>query len=74
MKKTSLFAVVLYGICAVIWTVRAVVEIIYKTYQDSMLMFILSMLCAVVWVVAFLASLMKYRAGRDENPCNTENK
>ena len=66
MKNTSLLVVILYGICAVIWTVRAIVEIVYQTYQDSVLMFVLSMLCALMWLGAFLASLKKYRANQEE--------
>ena len=66
MKKTSLFVVILYGVCAIIWTARAILEIVYRTYTDSAVMFVLSMLCAVVWVGAFVASLIRYRAGKAE--------
>ena len=33
MKKTSLAAVILVGLAAVIWTIRAVLEIVLKTYK-----------------------------------------
>ena len=35
MKKPSRFVVILYGACAVIWTARAVLEVVYQTYYDS---------------------------------------
>ena len=53
MKKTSLLAVILYGICAVIWTVRVIVEIVYKTYNDSVFMFVLGIFCALIWICSF---------------------
>ena len=35
MKKTSLAAVILVGLAAVIWTIRVVLEIVLKTYNES---------------------------------------
>ena len=66
MKKPSLLAVILYGICAVIWTVRAIVEIVMKTYNDSVFLFILSIFCALIWICSFFACLISYRSNKDE--------
>ena len=66
MKRTSRFVVILYGIGAVIWTVRAILDVVYQTYHDSVLLFVLSILCAVIWVFAFFAMLKRYRSNKDE--------
>ena len=66
MKKTSLLAVILYGICAVIWTVRVIVEIVYKTYNDSVFMFVLGILCALIWICSFFILMKRYCSNKDE--------
>ena len=66
MKNSNRFVVILYGICAVIWTARAVLEVIYQTYNDSVFWFILNILCAPLWIGAFLLSLKRYRSNRAE--------
>ena len=35
MKKPNRLAVILYAVCAVIWTIRAILEVVYQTYNDS---------------------------------------
>ena len=47
MKKPSRLTVILFGVCAVIWTIRAILEVAYQTYNDSVFWFILNVLCAV---------------------------
>ena len=54
MKKTSLAAVILVGLAAVIWTIRVVLEIVLKTYNESVFLFVLNVLCSVVWIVSFI--------------------
>lgn len=51
MKKTSGLSVILFGFCAVIWTIRAILEVIDKTY-NSFQGFGMNMLCAVLWIAA----------------------
>ncbi len=65
VKKPSLLTVVLYGLCAVIWTLRAILEIAYQTYNDSVFWFVMNMLCAVIWIVAFIVNLKRYRSKQD---------
>lgn len=60
MKKPSRFVVILYGACAVIWTARAVLEVVYQTYYDSVFWFVLNILCALLWIGAFFVSLRRY--------------
>lgn len=65
MKKTSLAAVILVGLAAVIWTIRLVLEIVLKTYNESVFLFVLNVLCSVVWIVSFIVNLKRYRSNRE---------
>ena len=38
-QNTSKTTVILYGLCAIIWSVRAILEMIFKTYTDSVFWF-----------------------------------
>ena len=61
-KKTGIAAVILCGAAAVLWTFRAVLEIRYETYHESVFWFIMNILCAVMWIAAFLVNLKRYRS------------
>lgn len=65
MKKISLAAVILVGLAAVIWTIRVVLEIVLKTYNESVFLFVLNVLCSVVWIVSFIVNLKRYRSNRE---------
>lgn len=65
MKKTSLAAVILVGLAAVIWTIRVLLEIVLKTYNESVFLFVLNVLCSVVWIVSFIVNLKRYRSNRE---------
>lgn len=64
-EKTSLVAVILAGLAAVIWTIRAVLEIVLKTYNESVFGFVLNVLCSVAWIVVFIVNLKRYRSNRE---------
>lgn len=66
MKKSSRLTVILLGVCAVIWTIRAILEVVYQTYNDFVFRFILNVLCAVIWIVAFAVNLKRYRSNKEE--------
>ena len=66
MKKTSRLSVILYALCAVIWTIRAILEVVYETYDYSIFLFVLNILCAILWIVAFIVNLKRYRSNKDE--------
>ncbi len=66
MKQLRLLTVILFGACAVIWTFRAILEVINQTYNDSVFGFVLNVLCAVIWIVAFVINLKRYRSNKDE--------
>lgn len=61
-RAASLTSLILEGICAVIWTVRAILEIIFRTYRSSVFWFVLNLLCAVLWIVSFLVNFKRYRS------------
>ncbi|MCR4805404.1 MAG: hypothetical protein K5981_07080 [Clostridia bacterium] len=62
MEKPKRSLVILYGICAAIWTLRAVLSVIGREYERSMIFFVLNMICSVIWVVLFIYVLRKYNA------------
>ncbi len=66
MKKPSRLTIILFGACAVIWTIRAILEVVYQTYNDSVFGFVLNVLCAVIWIAAFVVNLKRYRSNKDE--------
>ena len=66
MKQPRRLTVILFGACAVIWTIRAVLEVVYQTYNDSVFGFVLNVLCAVIWIAAFVINLKRYRSNKDE--------
>ena len=66
MKKPSRLTVILYGVCAVIWTIRVILEVAYQTYNDSVFWFVLNVLCAVIWIAAFVVNLKRYRANQED--------
>lgn len=72
MKKTSLAAVILVGLAAVIWTIRVVLEIVLKTYNESVFLFVLNVLCSVVWIVSFIVNLKRYRSNRENKSQSVE--
>ena len=66
MKKPDRLTVILFGVCAVLWTIRAVYEVAHQTYNDSVFWFILNVLCSVIWIAAFIAYLKRYRANEED--------
>ncbi len=53
--------VILYGLCAVIWTIRAIAGAVYQEYNDSLFIFVLNVICAVIWIAVFVKWLTEYR-------------
>lgn len=60
MKKPSRSVLILYGVCALLWTVRAILEVVYQTYTDSVFWFALTVFCAAAWIAAFTAQMKRY--------------
>jgi uncharacterized membrane protein len=66
MKKPKLVTVILCGLAAAIWTVRAILGVVYQEYSDSVFWFVLNVLCAVIWIAAFIKWLIIYRSNTKE--------
>ena len=66
MKKPKPITLVLYGLCAVIWSLRVIIGVVYKEYDYSFGFFILNVLVALVWIAAFVKWMLKYRSKKDE--------
>ena len=66
MKKPKRITLVLYGICAVIWTLRVIQSIVYREYDYAFSFFVLNILTALIWIAAFIRWTLKYRSGKDE--------
>ena len=71
MKKPKRITLVLYGLCAVIWSLRVIIGVMYKEYDYSFGFFILNVLAAnvlaaLVWIAAFVKWMLKYRSKKDE--------
>ena len=66
MKKPKRNTLVLYGLCAVIWSLRVIIGVMYKEYDYSFGFFILNVLAALVWIAAFVKWMLKYRSKKDE--------
>jgi uncharacterized protein with PQ loop repeat len=65
-KKVTLVGLILYGVAAVIWTIRAVLDIVCGTYHTSPVILVLNVLCAVIWIVAFFVNLHRYRSSQEQ--------
>lgn len=65
-KKTSIVVVILYGMCAVIWTVKSFIDIYYKTYTDNGFVFAMDVLCSILWIISFVILLRRYIANKDK--------
>ena len=61
MKKQSLTAAIGCGLCAAIWTLRAILDLVHHTYATAPWTMTLNLLCAAVWTVAFVINLNRYR-------------
>ena len=66
MKKPKRITLVLYGLCAVIWSLRVIIGVMYKEYDYSFGFFILNVLAALVWIAAFVKWMLKYCSKKGE--------
>lgn len=66
MKNPSRLTVILYAVCAVVWTMRAIQEVIYQTYNNSVFWFVLDILCTVIWIAAFVVTLKRYHSYKED--------
>lgn len=64
-KKKLTF--ILYVACAVVWSIRAVLEIVYKTYNESVFWFIMNVLCAVIWIAAAIVQYKRCSSDKEND-------
>ena len=60
-SKNRLILVILTGLCAAIWTVRTVLDIIAKEYQAEGSGFLMQVIWNLLWFVIFANHLILYR-------------
>ncbi|MBP5660094.1 MAG: hypothetical protein J6X08_02040 [Lachnospiraceae bacterium] len=61
MKKQKRILTVIFGLCAVIWVINAVIGIVEKEYLDKGSNFIFYAVMAVAWIVIFILHVVQYR-------------
>ena len=67
MKKPKRTTLALYGLCAVIWTFRIILSIVYQEYNYAFGFFVLNILTALLWIAAFIKWTLKYRSDKDKS-------
>lgn len=65
-KHPTRITVILYLACAVIWTIKVILNIIYQTYNVSVFWFALDILVAIIWTAAFVKWRKAYCSNKDE--------
>lgn len=60
MKEGHIISVISFGLCAIIWTVRAVFDIINTAYTTTPILLVLDVVNVICWIVAFIVQLKKY--------------
>lgn len=65
-KRISLASVLLFGAGAVLWTIRVVLDIAFRTFEESTVFFVVDLLGLVVWCAAFFTNLRRYRSNDEE--------
>ena len=66
MKKPSGLFVIIFGVCAVLWTVKVIFEITNPINIVPGFWFVLDVLCAVLWITAFVVNLKRYLSNKEE--------
>ena len=66
MKKPSVITLILFGLCAVLWSARCVADVICGEFRDPDVLFPMNVFCAAAWIAAFVLQLIRYRSHREE--------
>ena len=66
MKKPSRFLLMLYGVCAVIWIIRIIGDIVNQTIYVPGSWFVMNVICAGMWIACFIVNLKRYLANEEE--------
>ncbi len=65
-KNVGLTAFILYVLCAVIWSVRLVLEILDHSYRGSEFRIGMDVLCVGLWIVAAIVQYRRYRTEKEK--------
>lgn len=65
-KGVSLASVLFGGAAAALWTIRVVLDIAYRTFEESTVFFVVDLLGLVVLSAAFFSYLHRYRSNDEE--------
>lgn len=71
MKKPKDPTLVIYGACALIWTILTLMNLPRYIQGNSILFLILNAVCAVLWIVVFV---LRYRELRRSQQTNSTQK
>lgn len=71
MKKPKDPTLVIYGACALIWTILTLMKLPRYIQGNSILLLILNAVCAVLWIVVFV---LRYRELRRSQQTNSTQK
>ena len=66
MRKPTYFAIFGYGLNALLWTIKAIADVMFQTYCNSVFGVVLSVLNAVLWNISFVVNLKRYRSNPEE--------
>lgn len=66
MKKGDIISLVCSGICAILWTIRVIMDLVSQAYLNSGFTFFLHLLCGVLWTIYFVVSLKRYYSAKKE--------
>lgn len=67
MKKPKDSVLVIYGACALIWTILTLTKIPRYMEDNSIILLILNAVCAVLWIVAFVLRYRELRRNQQTN-------
>lgn len=66
MKTSNKTLALLFGLCSVMWSIKAVVEGLDKLFIEHPVHFGMDVLCAVLWIFCFIYALVKLRKDKAE--------
>lgn len=64
----------LFGLFAVLWTIRVILAFVYGEYADSPLHFVALIVTACLSIAVFIKNLIRYRFDSDEEETQSPNR
>ena len=66
MKKPSSLIVAMYGACAVIWTIKVILDVANGIVYIPGFQFVLNVACMVLWIACFVVNMKRYLSDEEE--------